>query len=323
MVNDICGDLRDYVEKERSDRFEYVIDPLEADVIFTNDIYPQSLIDLKKPKVKRMDGIFWQRSLLYRNSPYASAAMVSDKVIFISRYSQQSAAKLYGKDWSVMNKSKVILNDAPEWIFYPDRKRRIADYHDDSRHMSFVACVSNWGREEKRLEALLSLIKYFKSCALYDNFCLHIIGECNCEPLPHFVTCHEYVEDREEIANIMRHSDAFLNFSYRDAAPKTVCQAVRCGLPVLYANSGGVEEIVDGRGMPIMDDVCDQREDFCIQDAAIPLVDSVVIESLDTFINNYSAYREIALSRQDPESARWTSYRKCLDGYLSVFEEVV
>ena len=324
MVNDICGDLRDYVEKERSDRFEYVIDPLEADVIFTNDIYPQSLIDLKKPKVKRMDGIFWQRSLLYRNSPYASSAMISDKVIFISRYSQQSAAKLYGKDWSVMNKSKVILNDAPEWIFYPDSKipKNFYPSHRAEYNLVFATCVSNWKREEKRFDDLLKFIKILGDQELC-NFRLNIIGECDYELFPDFVTCHGYIEDREKIAEILRQSDAFFNVSYRDAAPKTICQAVRCGLPVLYANSGGVGEIVNGCGVPITDDLCDYRMDFCIQDGATALGGQDMMDATNVFLSEYSAYREIALSRQDTESARWTSYRKCLDGYLSVFEEVV
>jgi hypothetical protein len=47
-------------------------------------------------------------------------------------------------------------------------------------------------------------------------------------------------------------SEAMINLSYRDPAPETVCQAVNCRLPVIFAFSGGTNEIV-AKGISIFD----------------------------------------------------------------------
>jgi glycosyltransferase involved in cell wall biosynthesis len=53
------------------------------------------------------------------------------------------------------------------------------------------------------------------------------------------------------MANVLRQCDGFVNLTYKDAATKTVPQAISCGLPVLYANSGGVSEMVEDYGVGI------------------------------------------------------------------------
>lgn len=75
---------------------KFVDDVNECDIIFTNDIYPEYILEIDKPKVKRMDGIFWQTDLKERNEKYNKAAEQSDLVIFISEYSRNSYYKLYG-----------------------------------------------------------------------------------------------------------------------------------------------------------------------------------------------------------------------------------
>ena len=51
--------------------------------------------------------------------------------------------------------------------------------------------------------------------------------------------------------------DAFINLTCKDAATKTVCTAINNRLPVLYANSGGVGELVGpyGLGIPEKDEI--------------------------------------------------------------------
>ena len=62
---------------------EFVDDPHHADLIFTNDVYPSNIVHLDIPRVKRMDGVFWQHGLKHRNVALNSAALISDHVTHI------------------------------------------------------------------------------------------------------------------------------------------------------------------------------------------------------------------------------------------------
>jgi glycosyltransferase involved in cell wall biosynthesis len=310
FINDICADLMEYVITEKSDKFEYVIDPVEADVIFTNDVYPQSLLDLRKPMVKRMDGVFWQKNLQDRNSQYFQAAHQSSQVIFISKYSRDCFCNFY-PFFDCQKKSSIILNDAPEWIFYPRWGRFCLPK--PIHQITFAACVSNWEREEKRFNSLIQFAKICENVKDIDIY-IKLIGECNYK-LPFNIWANGYCEDRKDIADILRVSDAFVNLSFKDPAPKTVCQAIRCGLPVLYANSGGVGEIVGKYGVPI----CDNENEF---QTVYELKEKDIRSSLDSFIENIYLLQESLLVKQDPFEKEFVSYKKTLDDYLSVFSEV-
>ena len=309
VTNDICGDLKEYVQIEKFYQFEYVIDPVNADVIFTNDIYPQYILDLGKPMVKRMDGIFWQENLQERNRPYIKAAMQSSQVIFISKYSLDCFLAL-SPGFDSFKKTKVILNDAPEWIFNPSPEQFAFPT------ITFAACVSNWERKEKRFN---SLMEFAKMCndTWSDEIHINLIGECN-KNLPSNMTCFGYMETREEIAIILKKSDAFINLSYRDAAPKTVCQAIRCGLPVLYANSGGVGEIVGDFGVPIKDNTIG----FEIDEDVYKLKLEDIYHSASQFVVKQIDIRDKLLEKQDINTNGFISYKKCLDKYLETFSEV-
>jgi glycosyltransferase involved in cell wall biosynthesis len=317
FMNDICSDLMEYVAKEKSEQFEYVIDPVDADVIFTNDVYPQSILDLGKPTVKRMDGVFWQKEFQDRNKKYLQAAYNSSKIIFISKYSQECFYNLYHCLYNLYpfcdfkSKSKVILNDAPEDIFYPRWGRFCLPK--PIHQITFAACVSNWERKEKRFN---DLIKFAKICSNIKDIDIYIklIGECS-HKLPSNVWANGYCENRKDIADILRVSDAFINLSFKDAAPKTVCQAIRCGLPVLYANSGGVGEIVGEYGVPIFDN----EKEF---QAVYELKEKDIYLSLNSFIEKIYVLQESLLVKQDPFQKEFISYKKTLDNYLSVFSEV-
>ena len=41
-------------------------------------------------------------------------------------------------------------------------------------------------------------------------------------------------------------ADAYLALSYMDPCPNAVIEAMSCGLPVLYADSGGIPELIGG-----------------------------------------------------------------------------
>jgi glycosyltransferase involved in cell wall biosynthesis len=49
---------------------------------------------------------------------------------------------------------------------------------------------------------------------------------------------------QEEAPAIYGAADAYVMTKYNDPCPNTVLEALACGLPVLYSNSGGVPELV-------------------------------------------------------------------------------
>jgi len=118
------------------------------------------------------------------------------------------------------------------------------------RRFTFAACASNWARSEKRLGSVLGFARLVPEVdILLIGTCPTVLGH-----LPKNVRPIGYLEDPKSIAEWLNRCHGFLNLTYRDAAPKTVPQALSCGLPVLYAFSGGVPGMVpEGMGVHVMD----------------------------------------------------------------------
>ena len=228
--------------KEYGPQFDlYFTDsPQKADLVFTNDVFPQSVLTLDRPKVKRMDGTFWQSSLANRNIPLIEARQQADLTIFISRFSRESLFSLYPRQ--LRHKSIVVLNWVDETIFYPPEKQ-------NTKPKKFIAVATSWAREEKRLPDLLW---FAKNVLLPTNKELYLVGTLPDMKLDPNVIPLGYMSPYR-LANTLREMDGLLNFSYRDAAPKVVAEAICCGLPVFYAGSGGASELAAVTGVGFAD----------------------------------------------------------------------
>lgn len=94
--NDIMADLKLYANKLN---IVFVNSYKQADAIITNTTYTPDIVKYANqnnvPLIKRMDGVFWQKNLIKRNQHLNKAATLSDAVIFISKFSQNSFKKLY------------------------------------------------------------------------------------------------------------------------------------------------------------------------------------------------------------------------------------
>lgn len=230
--NDIMKDLDIY---SNIFGFQRVDDYKEADIIITNTIYPTEILKWSKkhniPRIKRMDGIYWMDGLLHKNKILNKAAKQSDHVIFISEYSKNTLKELYNLELN----STVILNNADDGIFYPKHK-------DVFRA---VTSCTNWDRDGKRLDELIELANNID-----DE--IHIIGKCD-KVLPDNMVKHGYIDNQYQMSKIIGHSNIFISLFFRDAGSKVTCQAIKCGLPVLYTSSGGLKELVNGNGIEVTD----------------------------------------------------------------------
>jgi len=257
-------------EFSRFYKSEFVDNVKDCDIIFTNDVYPPEILKIDKPKIKRMGGVFWQNHLQDRSDKFNQAAFQSDFVIFVSEFCKKSFIELLKNE---PRQHCVIVNKADDRIFYPNKKMRDEEF-------AFSAGATNWKREEKRLNTLIEFAKNIK-----DR--IYLIGECE-ETLPDNIIKFGYIDSYRNIAEILWRSSAFVNFSYKDAAPKMVCQASACGLPALYDNSGGIKEVAFcGVGI-------ETNEEIKLEDKSPGIDMNKILEAYEFFMKSYETLDKMA-----------------------------
>jgi hypothetical protein len=234
VINEFVGLLHKYAENFGI-KFVTYLD--NAQVVFTNDIFPKVVLESGLPLVKRMDGVHWQKDLVNRNFPFIKACTQADSVIFITEYSRKSFETLYYGEYKQLKDYQVIRH----WTeALHVGKRRL-----NKEPVRFCAIATDWSRPEKRLHELVNF------AYMYPETEIHLIGKCK-EQLPTNMISYGYVgNDLMKFQDILDLCDAFLNLTCKDAATKTVCTAINNKLPALFANSGGVGELVGPYGLGI------------------------------------------------------------------------
>lgn len=268
-----------------------------ADVIFTNDIFPSYVRNKSIPLVKRMDGVFWQQKLFARNRPFIESATIADRVIFISEYSRDSFHAYFPIEFD-----KLKYTVATHWTDPTDYPKVTIKCDAPTQ---YVAMATDWKRPEKRYDELLTFANRYP---VY----IHLIGRADVPDHPRIIK-YGYLGDPIDIHRVMSMGHAFVNLTCRDAATKTVCTAMNCGLPVLFAGSGGVGELVQSGGSCI-----DEYSVFDILDY-IPCIES---DSMDRgyqlFKQNYQIYVD---TLRQFDGVRQLDY--ALNAYFSEIKNVV
>jgi len=291
VKNDIIRYLQEYAG---SYGCQFVSEPGKADVFLTNDVFPSSILKYDRPRVKRMDGVFWDKKYMERNVPLNRAASQADHVIFISQYSQDSYFGLYGDE---LKSFSVCLNQADPSVFFNGP---------DTNELIFVATANSWEREEKRFNDIVSFAYHvWESIILIGSIPPHV-------NLPSNIHATGYLSSPEDISSSLRRGSVFVNFSYRDPAPKTVCQALCCGLPVLYANSGGVPELVEGFGVSIVD-----NSPMEFGDKTPDMADQDISRGTYEIRAKFETLREQVKHRDNVDK-----FKKMLDGYFQIFTKI-
>ena len=239
-----------------------------CDVIFTNDVYPENVLSCGKRKIKRMDGVFWQEDFKERNEKYNLAAEQSDHVIFISEYSKKSFETLYK---SQIENCSVITH----WV-----EKKFDYFYDCQFNNTFFSMATDWNRKEKRLSEIVKFVE-LTGCKI------NLVGKCEYE-VPENITKFGYLEpDSIEFLSVIKQSSAFLNLTCKDAATKTVCQAINYGLPVLFSNSGGVSELVLDCGVGIK-----EEEEIDFLKNVPELKQQNIIFGFEQFVEQYAKLKD-------------------------------
>ena len=278
----------------------FVDKPTEADVIFTNDVFPQVALALKVPRVKRMDGIFWQLDLMQRNEPYVQACLQADYVVFISSYSRMIYAELFPQP-----KRHVIIRSCPDPGVFNLGER--PNRHVPEKPVAVVACATSWNRPEKRFVAIEALAQlnpgvYFMLVGALRDRSLYPCQAKNVE--------FTGVLEPDALADVLHEAGAFVNLSYRDPGPKVVAEAEKSGLPIFYADSGGTSEMV-GPGTGVRDE---QRALF---EPEVPTLDYGLMQQEWLKFNDQYSYLAKRALRADPIA----DSRLCLEHYFKILKE--
>ena len=298
LVNDVMRLLRQHA---KSYGFEHVDDPSAADVIVTNDVFPGDVLRLGKRMVKRMDGVFWQSGTIQRNSPYVQAAKMAGHVVFISEYSRRKFEGAFGP----VNGS-VVLNWVDPSVFFPNSApcgicTPVA-----------ISVATSWDRPEKRGHAILELARKVPivKFVLVGKASSAFLASC-----PINVSMVGYVEGDGDIADVLRQATVMVNLSHRDPAPKVVAQAAACGLPILYADSGGTPELLSG-----------EETDFPLCDPEAPGGEvPPLFPFAEDAVRFLSAMREPLAGRARDRVEVWSRgrFRAMLKGYFEAMASVV
>ena len=164
-------------------------------------------------------------------------AEFADVTVFQSQYSYEANLAL-----GLQFKSPtIIINAADPQIFNPqgrvpfgrDRKIRLIS-------TSWSNHPNKGGPTYKEIETMLD----------WDRFEYSFVGQTPVE-FDHINTLPP-VPSRE-LANILRQHDIYITASLHDSCSNSLIEALTCGLPVLYANSGGNPELVGDAGFPFGD----------------------------------------------------------------------
>jgi len=160
---------------------------------------------------------------------------IADVTVFQSEYSLRKH-----KEMKLEFKNPVIIHNAvdPE-IFNP--KGRIGT-PDGKRKIRIIA--SSWSNNPRKGGPVY---KWIEDHLDWDRYEFTFIGRTRQN-----FTKIKTIDARpsEELADILRQHDVFITASQEDPCSNALLEALSCGLPVVYLNSGGHPELVKDAGEP-------------------------------------------------------------------------
>ncbi len=215
-----------------------------------------TLIDLKYknvPIVLNQNGVFysgwysgdWEK----QNKIMSYAYHEADYVFWQSNFCKLSANKFLGKR---KGNGEILYNAVNLNLFFP-KKNLNQEYFKFlitgkiSKHLNYRLESSIMGlslARKKGLNATLIIAGLIED----KNYIYDLSKRYGLSKFIKYIGTYS----QEEAPKIYQSADAYIITKYLDPCPNTVIEAMACGLPILYSNSGGIPELVGKKaGVPI------------------------------------------------------------------------
>ena len=222
------------------------------------------LLKLKRvPIVHNQNGVFYKGwfkgDWVKQNKKISFAYHAADYVFYQSKFCKDAADRFLGIR---KGNGEILYNAVDTKLFLPSKSK----YNNKSKgkvKIPFVFLITGKINNHLyyRLESTILGIAYANKKGF--SFELHIAGWIENEALTKAISlCQSYnIQDKvfflgkysqEEAPNIYRRADAYITTKHNDPCPNAVIEAMSCGLPILYSNTGGVPELVGNHaGIPL------------------------------------------------------------------------
>jgi len=169
-----------------------------------------------------------------KNKKITQTMRKCDGVIYQSQYSKKICQKFIGKH----KKSTIIFNGCSPTVF----KKKY------THSKPYILSFSRW-RPHKRLK---QTIEGFLNSGLQERYDLIICGNADYR-VDHKAVIYKGRQSTFKMQQIVSGSKFIVHLAFMDCCPNSVVESLVAGKNILYANSGGMKELVGKSGVCIPD----------------------------------------------------------------------
>lgn len=264
----------------------YFFDPFTDCNIYSNKVRNP----WNKPYIYRVDGIGYDTS---RTNEHLIA--VNDLIIDgINNaiglvYQTEHSKKMVDSFLNIKSKKNtVIINGTNLEKFSPNGDDFRAALNIPENALVFMSSAK-W-RPQKRLKDIVEVFKLFKDQYERETY-LIVAGEEKEKDEINNIIYLPFVENNE-MPKYLRTADIYLFFSWLDACPNSVLEAIACNIPVICTNQGGTKEILNATNGGIIVNA-DEEYDYKATNLQKPPKPDYekILAAITTMVGNLDSYK--------------------------------